>query len=62
MVLRLWLDGSAFNRAGHVPLRMRANPDAIKNTDDRPLDTVFAKHDNFTTYKQIDENHRERPV
>ena len=52
-----WLDGSAFNRAGHVLATQKSkNPDAIKILMIGHLDTVFAKHDNFTTYKQIDEH------
>ncbi|MDC9496728.1 MULTISPECIES: M20/M25/M40 family metallo-hydrolase [unclassified Pseudoalteromonas] len=52
-----WLDGSAFNRAGHVLATHESNdPDAIKILMIGHLDTVFAKHDNFTTYKQIDEH------
>jgi glutamate carboxypeptidase len=50
-----WLDGSGFNRAGHVLATHESkNPDAIKILMIGHLDTVFAKHDNFTTYKQID--------
>ena len=52
-----WLDGSAFNRAGHVLATFESkNPDAIKILMIGHLDTVFAKHDDFTTYKQLDEN------
>ena len=52
-----WLDGSAFNRAGHVLATHESNdPDAIKILMIGHLDTVFAQHDNFTTYKQIDEH------
>ena len=52
-----WLDGSAFNRAGHVLATHESNdPDAIKILMIGHLDTVFAKHDNFITYKQIDEH------
>ncbi|MDP2487645.1 M20/M25/M40 family metallo-hydrolase [Pseudoalteromonas marina] len=52
-----WLDGSAFNRAGHVLATHKSkNPDAIKILMIGHLDTVFANHDNFTTYKQIDEH------
>ncbi|KAF7772636.1 hypothetical protein PMAN_b0218 [Pseudoalteromonas marina] len=52
-----WLDGSAFNRAGHVLATHKSkDPDAIKILMIGHLDTVFAKHDNFTTYKQIDEH------
>ena len=50
-----WLDGSAFNRAGHVLATFESkNPDAIKILMIGHLDTVFAKHDDFTTYKQLD--------
>nr|WP_231613250.1 M20/M25/M40 family metallo-hydrolase [Pseudoalteromonas sp. SWXJZ94C] len=50
-----WLDGSAFNRAGHVLATYESkNPDAIKILMIGHLDTVFAKHDDFTTYKQLD--------
>ena len=52
-----WLDGSAFNRAGHVLATHESNdPDALKILMIGHLDTVFAKHDNFTTYKRIDEH------
>ncbi|KTF15338.1 M20/M25/M40 family metallo-hydrolase [Pseudoalteromonas sp. 10-33] len=52
-----WLDGSTFNRAGHVLATHESkNPNAIKILMIGHLDTVFAKHDNFTTYKQIDEH------
>ncbi|MDA8940215.1 M20/M25/M40 family metallo-hydrolase [Pseudoalteromonas marina] len=52
-----WLDGSAFNRAGHVLATHKSkNPDAIKILMIGHLDTVFANHDNFTTYKQIDKH------
>ncbi|GEB73084.1 Peptidase family protein [Pseudoalteromonas carrageenovora] len=52
-----WLDGSAFNRAGHVLATFESkNPEAIKILMIGHLDTVFAKHDNFITYKQIDEH------
>lgn len=52
-----WLDGSAFNRAGHVLATHESkNPKAIKILMIGHLDTVFAKNDNFTTYKQLDAN------
>ncbi|NMF47436.1 M20 family metallopeptidase [Pseudoalteromonas arctica] len=50
-----WLDGSAFNRAGHVLATHESNqPDAIKILMIGHLDTVFAKNDNFATYKKLD--------
>jgi len=49
-----WLDGSAFKRAGHVLATHESkNPSAIKILMIGHLDTVFAKHDDFTTYKQL---------
>ena len=50
-----WLDGSDFNRAGHVLATHESkNKKAIKILMIGHLDTVFAKHDNFTTYKKLD--------
>ena len=49
-----WLDGSAFKRAGHVLATHESkNSSAIKILMIGHLDTVFAKHDDFTTYKQL---------
>jgi glutamate carboxypeptidase len=49
-----WLDGSAFKRAGHVLATHESrNPSAIKILMIGHLDTVFAKHDDFTTYQQL---------
>jgi glutamate carboxypeptidase len=49
-----WLDGSAFNRAGHVLATHESkNPDAIKILMIGHLDTVFAKHDDFQNYKRL---------
>ncbi|WP_445427267.1 M20/M25/M40 family metallo-hydrolase [Alishewanella sp. HL-SH05] len=49
-----WLDGSAFNRAGHVlATRESNNPNAIKILMIGHLDTVFAENDNFNTYTQL---------
>lgn len=50
-----WLDGSAFSRAGHVLATHESkSKNAVKILMIGHLDTVFAKSDNFTTYKQLD--------
>jgi glutamate carboxypeptidase len=49
-----WLDGSAFNRAGHIVATHKSQqPNAIKILMIGHLDTVFAQHDDFQRYKQI---------
>ena len=52
-----WLDGSAFNRAGHVvAYNESANPQAKKILMIGHLDTVFAKNDDFQQYQQLSEH------
>jgi glutamate carboxypeptidase len=49
-----WLDGSAFNRAGHILATHQSNnPDALKILMIGHLDTVFAKEDNFQKFKML---------
>ncbi len=49
-----WLDGSAFNRAGHIVATHKSQQaNAIKILMIGHLDTVFAQHDNFQRYKRI---------
>ncbi len=50
-----WLDGSAFDRAGHlVATKLSGNPNAPKFLLIGHLDTVFSKDDEFQSFKQID--------
>ncbi len=49
-----WIDGSAFNRAGHVvATHLSANPNAKKILMIGHLDTVFTKNDEFQAYQQL---------
>ncbi|MCO4798421.1 MAG: M20/M25/M40 family metallo-hydrolase [Colwelliaceae bacterium] len=49
-----WLDGSQFNRAGHVVAQFDSNnPKAKKILMIGHLDTVFAKNDNFQSYQSL---------
>ena len=49
-----WLDGSAFNRAGHIlATHQSTNPNALKILMIGHLDTVFAKNDNFQKFKML---------
>ena len=49
-----WLDGSAFNRAGHILATHQSNnPDALKVLMIGHLDTVFAKEDNFQKFEML---------
>jgi len=46
-----WLDGSAFNRAGHILATHKSNnPNAVKILMIGHLDTVFAKNDDFQKF------------
>ena len=57
-----WLDGSAFNRAGHVVAWHKSKKaDAIKILMIGHLDTVFAKHDDFQKFKRISETQASGP-
>ncbi|MEW6982034.1 M20/M25/M40 family metallo-hydrolase [Colwelliaceae bacterium 6471] len=52
-----WLDGSAFNRAGHILATHESeDPNAIKILMIGHLDTVFAQHDDFQTFTRLSEN------
>ncbi|WP_082627148.1 M20/M25/M40 family metallo-hydrolase [Colwellia sp. TT2012] len=49
-----WLDGSAFNRAGHILATHQShNENAIKILMIGHLDTVFAKNDDFQKFKML---------
>lgn len=49
-----WLEGSAFNRAGHVVAQLTSkNPSAKKILMIGHLDTVFATQDSFQQYQQL---------
>ncbi|TWX47165.1 M20/M25/M40 family metallo-hydrolase [Colwellia hornerae] len=49
-----WLDGSAFNRAGHILATHQSNnPKAVKILMIGHLDTVFAKNDNFQKFEML---------
>jgi glutamate carboxypeptidase len=49
-----WLDGSAFNRAGHIVATHKSQqPNAIKILMIGHLDTVFAQHDDFQHFEKI---------
>jgi glutamate carboxypeptidase len=57
-----WLDGSAFNRAGHILATHKSNnPNAVKILMIGHLDTVFAKDDNFQYYKRLSKIHAAGP-
>jgi len=57
-----WLDGSAFNRAGHIVATHKSQqPNAIKILMIGHLDTVFAKHDDFQTFKRISQTEASGP-
>jgi glutamate carboxypeptidase len=57
-----WLDGSAFNRAGHIlATHQSSNPNALKILMIGHLDTVFSKNDDFQTFKILDETHASGP-
>ena len=49
-----WLDGSEFNRAGHILATHKSNnPNALKVLMIGHLDTVFAKNDDFQKFKML---------
>ena len=49
-----WLDGSAFNRAGHLlATHQSSNVNAVKILMIGHLDTVFANNDDFQTFKML---------
>ena len=57
-----WLDGSAFNRAGHIVATHNSRqPNAIKILMIGHLDTVFAEHDDFQTFKRISDTKASGP-
>ncbi|PKG80967.1 peptidase M20 [Colwellia sp. 75C3] len=57
-----WLDGSAFNRAGHIlATHQSSNPNAVKILMIGHLDTVFAKNDDFQTFKMLNESEAAGP-
>jgi glutamate carboxypeptidase len=57
-----WLDGSAFNRAGHIlATHQSSNPKALKILMIGHLDTVFAKDDDFQTFKMLSESEAAGP-
>ena len=57
-----WLDGSAFNRAGHIVATHKSeNSDAPKILMIGHLDTVFAEHDDFQKFKRISETQASGP-
>lgn len=57
-----WLDGSAFNRAGHIVATHKSeNSDVPKILMIGHLDTVFAEHDEFQKFKRISETQASGP-
>jgi glutamate carboxypeptidase len=57
-----WLDGSAFNRAGHIlATHQSSNPNALKVLMIGHLDTVFAKNDNFQTFTMLSKTQASGP-
>ena len=57
-----WLDGSAFNRAGHIlATHQSSNPNAVKILIIGHLDTVFAKDDNFQRFTRLSETQASGP-
>ena len=57
-----WLDGSAFNRAGHIlATHQSSNPNAVKILMIGHLDTVFAKDDNFQRFTRLSETQASGP-
>jgi len=57
-----WLDGSAFNRAGHIlATHQSSNPNALKILMIGHLDTVFAKDDNFQKFTLLNETQASGP-
>ncbi len=57
-----WLDGSAFNRAGHIlATHQSSNAKALKILMIGHLDTVFAKNDNFQKFTMLSETQAAGP-
>lgn len=57
-----WLDGSAFNRAGHILATHQSNnANAIKILMIGHLDTVFAKNDDFQQFTRLSETQAAGP-
>ena len=57
-----WLDGSAFNRAGHIQAtHLSHNPNAIKILMIGHLDTVFAKNDSFQKFTMLSDTQAAGP-
>ncbi|PKI14896.1 M20/M25/M40 family metallo-hydrolase [Colwellia sp. 12G3] len=57
-----WLDGSAFNRAGHIlATHQSSNPNALKILMIGHLDTVFSKKDDFQTFTMLNETQASGP-
>lgn len=57
-----WLDGSAFNRAGHIlATHKSSNTNAVKILMIGHLDTVFAKDDNFQKFTRLSETQAAGP-
>ena len=57
-----WLDGSDFNRAGHLlATKLSDDPLAPKIVMIGHLDTVFSQDDEFQTYQRIDEQTAKGP-
>jgi glutamate carboxypeptidase len=57
-----WLDGSTFNRAGHILATHQSNnPRALKILMIGHLDTVFAKNDNFQKFTLLSETQAAGP-
>lgn len=57
-----WLDGSAFNRSGHIlATHNSTNPNALKVLMIGHLDTVFAKNDDFKKFKMLSETKASGP-
>jgi len=57
-----WLDGSEFNRAGHILATHNSNnPNALKVLMIGHLDTVFAKNDDFQKFKMLSDTQAAGP-
>lgn len=57
-----WLDGSHFNRAGHIlATHQSTNPKAVKILMIGHLDTVFAKEDDFQKFAMINKTQASGP-
>jgi len=57
-----WLDGSEFNRAGHILATHKSNnPNALKVLMIGHLDTVFAKNDDFQKFKMLSDTQAAGP-